>query len=109
MNLLLGYIKKDYLKIIRLFKGLVEKSCSIIVVEHKIDFINVSDWLVELGPGAGSLGGKVIFNDYKRKLSHSNDSLFKKEIDNFKISINNNFKIINTKEISLPKKLRLKI
>ena len=60
-----------------------------------------------MGPGAGSLG-KVIFNDYKRKLSHSNDSLFKKEIDNFKISINNNFKIINTKEISLPKKIEIK-
>ena len=103
-----GLHKKDYLKIIRLFKGLVEKSCSIIVVEHKIDFINVSDWLVELGPGAGSLGGKVIFNDYKRKLSNCNHSLFKKEIDNFKFSINNNFKIINTKKISLPKKIEIK-
>lgn len=35
---------------------------SIIVVEHHDTFIAASDWVVEIGPGAGDFGGKVIFN-----------------------------------------------
>ncbi|USN57046.1 MAG: hypothetical protein H6766_00840 [Candidatus Peribacteria bacterium] len=35
---------------------------TIIVVEHHDKFIAASDWVVEIGPGAGDFGGKVIFN-----------------------------------------------
>lgn len=37
-----------------------EEGHTVIVVEHNIDLIAACDWLVELGPGAGPNGGKVI-------------------------------------------------
>ena len=35
---------------------------TIIVVEHNEEFIKASDWVVEIGPGAGDFGGELIFN-----------------------------------------------
>jgi excinuclease ABC subunit A len=33
---------------------------SVVMVEHEIEIINAADWVIELGPGAGSHGGTVI-------------------------------------------------
>lgn len=35
---------------------------TIIVVEHNEEFIEASDWVVEIGPGAGDFGGELVFN-----------------------------------------------
>lgn len=35
---------------------------TIVVVEHNEEFIQASDWVVEIGPGAGDFGGELIFN-----------------------------------------------
>ena len=40
---------------------LVRSGTTIIVVEHNTDIIRAADWLVELGPGAGPEGGKLLF------------------------------------------------
>lgn len=32
-----------------------------IIIEHNLDFIATSDWVIELGPGAGQQGGYIIF------------------------------------------------
>lgn len=31
------------------------------MIEHNLDFIAASDWIIELGPGGGKLGGHIIF------------------------------------------------
>ena len=35
---------------------------TIIVVEHNEEIIKASDWIVEIGPGAGDFGGELVFN-----------------------------------------------
>jgi excinuclease ABC subunit A len=40
---------------------LVRAGATIIVVEHNTDIIRAADWLVELGPGAGPQGGRLLF------------------------------------------------
>lgn len=35
---------------------------TIVVVEHNEEFIKASDWIVEIGPGAGDFGGELVFN-----------------------------------------------
>ena len=35
---------------------------TIVVVEHNDEFIKASDWIVEIGPGAGDFGGELVFN-----------------------------------------------
>ncbi|MFX6174812.1 excinuclease ABC subunit A, partial [Acinetobacter baumannii] len=35
---------------------------SLFVVEHEIDVIRHADWVVDVGPGAGELGGQVLYS-----------------------------------------------
>lgn len=56
-----GLHMKDVKRLILLFKQMVEEGDSLFVIEHNIDFINAADHVVELGPGAGEKGGKIIF------------------------------------------------
>lgn len=39
---------------------LVEKGNTVIVVEHNLDVIKTADWIIDLGPGGGEHGGKII-------------------------------------------------
>ena len=49
-------------------KEAVKRGCSVIAIEHSLPMIEASDYIVEMGPGAGTEGGTVIFsgdiNDY---------------------------------------------
>ncbi len=42
-------------------KKIVDNGNTVVVVEHDLSFIQSADYLIEMGPGAGGLGGKVIF------------------------------------------------
>ena len=44
----------------RAFRKLLEAGHSIVVIEHNLDVIRASDWLVDLGPEGGEAGGQVI-------------------------------------------------
>ena len=41
--------------------ALVEQGHSIIVIEHNTDVIKSADWIIDLGPEAGDLGGNLVF------------------------------------------------
>lgn len=55
-----GLHSDDVAVLIDLLQGLVEKGASVLVVEHNLDIIANADWVVDLGPGAGALGGEII-------------------------------------------------
>jgi len=50
----------DIKKLISVLQNLVEKGNSVLVIEHNIDFIKCSDWIIDLGPEGGNKGGKII-------------------------------------------------
>ncbi|MDZ7626325.1 MAG: excinuclease ABC subunit UvrA [Ignavibacteriaceae bacterium] len=39
---------------------LVDKGNTIVVVEHNMDVIKMADWIIDLGPGGGEFGGKIV-------------------------------------------------
>lgn len=57
----LGLHTKDNDQLFTLFQHLVNQGNSVIIIEHNLDFIAASDWVIELGPGGGRRGGHVIF------------------------------------------------
>ena len=51
----------DIRRIISLFDTMVDAGSSIFLIEHNIEMLKACDYLVELGPGGGAMGGRITF------------------------------------------------
>jgi excinuclease ABC subunit A len=50
----------DVRKLLQVLRGLVEKANTVLVIEHNLDVIKNSDWIIDLGPEGGENGGTII-------------------------------------------------
>lgn len=57
----IGLHQRDNIRLINSLKNLRDMGNSIIVVEHDEDMMRAADYIVDMGPGAGRLGGNVVF------------------------------------------------
>ena len=62
----IGLHPRDTDRLIQILKTLRDLGNTLVVVEHDPDTILAADMVVDLGPGAGEHGGKVIFAGTKR-------------------------------------------
>lgn len=59
----IGLHERDTNKLIKTLKNLRDKGNSVFVVEHDKETILQSDFVVDIGPGAGKFGGEIVFCD----------------------------------------------
>lgn len=59
---------KDIRHIIELFDSMVSQGNSIFLVEHNLDVLKAADYVIELGPGGGQMGGKLLFAGTPREI-----------------------------------------
>ncbi|MCS7214754.1 MAG: excinuclease ABC subunit UvrA [Thermodesulfovibrio sp.] len=83
-----GLHPKDTERIVAVLRELTEYGNTVIVVEHDKDVIKNADWIVELGPGGGSLGGSVVYcGEFKNFLNfHSITANYLKKSENLTIN-----------------------
>ena len=67
----LGLHAKDNGKLLDVFQNLVSRGNSVIIIEHNLDFLAASDWVIELGPGGGKQGGHIIFEGTPEEMLHA--------------------------------------
>lgn len=65
----IGLHFEDIAKLLKILDGLVDKGNTVLVVEHNLDVIKASDWVVELGPEGGKNGGEIVFEGTPKKLA----------------------------------------
>ncbi|TXJ22486.1 MAG: excinuclease ABC subunit UvrA [Chitinophagaceae bacterium] len=56
-----GLHPSDTEKLLGFMEGLLANHNTLIVIEHNLDVIAKADWVIDIGPGAGKYGGKVLF------------------------------------------------
>lgn len=65
---------------------LVDKGNTVVVVEHNLDVIKTADWIIDLGPGGGEFGGKIVAEGTPEQIIKNKKSLtgkyLQKEIKN---------------------------
>jgi excinuclease ABC subunit A len=70
----------DVAKLVRAFRQLLAAGHSLVVIEHNLDVIRASDWIIDLGPEGGDAGGQIVFSGVpedilKHEASHTGRAL----------------------------------
>lgn len=71
----IGLHQRDNARLITTLLRLRDLGNTVLVVEHDEETIRTADWIVDIGPGAGELGGKVVVNGTLKALTDSKDSI----------------------------------
>ena len=55
-----GLHTDDIGKLLKVLHTLVDSGNTVLVIEHNLDVIKTSDWIIDIGPGGGDKGGKIV-------------------------------------------------
>lgn len=69
-----GLHPQDIQALLGVLDGLKARGNSLFVVEHSIEVMQHADWIVDVGPGAGERGGRVLYSGQVEGLAHVADS-----------------------------------
>jgi excinuclease ABC subunit A len=69
-----GLHPSDVERLVKQLNGLVDAGNTVIVIEHDMRVIAGSDWVIDIGPGAGDEGGKIIAEGTPLKISKNKQS-----------------------------------
>lgn len=70
-----GLHMEDIKKLIFILQSLVDNGNTVIAIEHNMDFIVNSDWVIDLGPSGGDNGGYIVSQGTPEEVSHDNNSI----------------------------------
>ena len=65
---------EDIRKLLKVLQGLVDKGNTVIVIEHNLDVIKTSDWIIDMGPEGGAGGGTVVATGTPEEIAAHPDS-----------------------------------
>ncbi|HEY4050116.1 MAG TPA: excinuclease ABC subunit UvrA, partial [Acidobacteriaceae bacterium] len=70
-----GLHMADAANLLALLDAMVDNGTTSIVIEHNLDVVARADWIIDMGPGAGAEGGRVVFEGAPRELLKATKSL----------------------------------
>ena len=95
----IGLHQRDNDRLIKTLRHLCDIGNSVLVVEHDEDTIRAADWIVDVGPGAGSHGGRIIAEGPLPKILQSRDSITAKYLTGeYEIVLPSKRRQVNIKE-----------
>ncbi len=65
---------EDIRKLLGVLSSLVDKGNTVLVIEHNLDVIKTSDWIIDMGPAGGNKGGMVVATGTPEQVAHHETS-----------------------------------
>lgn len=70
-----GLHASDVATIMKLLESLVEWGNTVIVIEHNMDVVKLSDYVIDIGPDGGTLGGEVVFTGTPQEMIDHSETI----------------------------------
>lgn len=61
--------------LLQVFERLLNQGATVVVIEHDLDVIRNADWIIDLGPGGGEQGGRIVAVGTPEDIKHSEQSV----------------------------------
>ena len=71
----IGLHPLDVQTLLRVFQTLVEHGATVVVIEHDLDVIRNADYIIDMGPGGGDEGGRIVASGTPEQIKSSPDSI----------------------------------
>lgn len=71
----IGLHSSDVMTLLKVFQSLIDHGATVIVIEHDLDVIRNADYVIDMGPGGGSEGGRIVATGTPRQISDSKESI----------------------------------
>ena len=70
----IGLHPLDVATLMNVFKSLIENGATVIVIEHDLDVIRNADYVIDMGPGGGMYGGRIVAHGTPEEICKCKDS-----------------------------------
>lgn len=76
----IGLHPLDVQTLLGVFQALVDQGATVLVIEHDLDVIRNADYVIDMGPGGGAAGGRVVAVGTPKQIAANKDSITGKYI-----------------------------
>ena len=70
----IGLHPSDVLTLLKVFQNLIDHGATVIVIEHELDVIRNADYIIDMGPGGGAEGGRIVATGSPDQIRKAKDS-----------------------------------
>ena len=70
----IGLHPLDVQTLLHVFQTLMEHGATVIVIEHDLDVIRSADYIIDMGPGGGTEGGRIVAAGTPEKIKNTPES-----------------------------------
>ncbi len=83
----IGLHPSDVLTLLKVFQSLIDHGATVIVIEHDLDVIRNADYIIDMGPGGGAEGGRIVATGSPDQIREAKDSAAGRFIKRIKLEI----------------------
>ena len=71
----IGLHPLDVQVLLGVFQALLDNGATVIVIEHDLDVIRNADYVIDMGPGGGDAGGRIVANGTPDQIRKNENSI----------------------------------
>lgn len=71
----IGLHPLDVQTLVRVFQTLIDNGATVIVIEHDLDVMRSADYIIDMGPGGGEAGGRVVAAGTPKEIAQNGQSI----------------------------------